>query len=254
VEYVQHKRAVLSPVTIHEAETPTLPPDERRGAPFGFWIAVVTVVATVVATGWYGTIRTGAERQYMTEEQFRSRHLAGGTSASGVETTGGSIVDEPAPDPVALELRYRGEIPIGLQPFQSTEAFKDALFMDLANTGVPVRSILVDAIVTAPGPDPSHRRPEEAHVEVQLAPADAEAADEALAKTALILGHYVADAHVRLRQVVIQTQYDGDVGFAYITHGSAVRELYEGDRRIRAFLDGLERMPQGTYVVEEDAD
>ncbi len=254
VEYVQQQGSVASNLELHEGST-RLVPGGRRRVPFGFWALVIGAAVGLVAFSWYGVVRIGAEKTYPNVADVRGDGGAQGTTdptvASPGERDGAASSTAGTARP---EDRYRAQIPVGLRAFRNTEGLKDALFTDIMNSGAPVRTIRLEAVVVAPEARPDHRRPEEVNAEILLAPKDQDGSEEAVAKTALVLGHYVAKAHVHFQEVVIQTRFEGGVGTAYRTRGDGVRAFYERETDLLGFMNSLERIPQGDYVMNEETE
>ncbi len=256
VEFVQQKRGANTALEIHEDKVPlVLGEDQRRRPPF-FWPVVIGVLAGLCALVFYGVVRTGAERNYPTESEVRERLQAnpGGLAAviEEVETepaTAAEALPDAATD-AFRESRLRSEIPIPLREFRNVETFQDALFTDLANSGVRVREIRVEALVVAPLPDQHRQRPEEVNLELWITGADDETGNDAALKTALVVGHYAAHAHIRIQEMVVHVVSDGEVWATFLTRGSSAAAFWEGTLDVQAYMRNVDRVADGEYIDE----
>ena len=257
VEYVQQRRATTN-LQIHEEEARLVSSPTR--SPIGMWPFVIGAGALVVFGLTYFTVRSGAERTYPTESEVRLR-LSGqspeseATPARDVTNAGEDGDDEAptvsVPDTAERrEIRLRSEIPVPLRPFRNVETFRDALFTDLTNSDVPIREIRVDALVLAPTENEFRRRPEEVNVELRLAPEEGETGEDSLAKTFLVLGHYGADAHVRLRRIVVHIRAEAEMGTVFEIEGENAVAFFEGKMDLKALTLDLERRTGSDYLIE----
>lgn len=259
VEYVQQKRAVNTPLQLHE--DPAAPVLERvdRRLPLFFWPAVVGILAALGALSYYGVVRTGAERLYPTESEVRARleDNPGGLEAVIEEVSDRDVTEEAlvpaAATDVHRESRLRSEIPAAVGRFRNVETFKDALFIDLANSGVLVREIRVEALVVAPF-DPHRQKPEEVNLELWILAPQGEAGMDATYKTALIVGHYGSVAHVRIQELVIHVAAEGEVWATFLTRGTTAVGFYEGEVDLHAFDLSTDRVADGEYIDPESED
>jgi hypothetical protein len=230
----------------------------RTGRPIWLWPALIGLVGGLLATGTCGVVKQGAEQAFPLESEVRGARAAGG---------GGDVVpvpdDDPpeprTPAPLAVEgnpreLLLRSQVPVPLQPFRSVEGFKDVLFMDLANSGVPAREIRIQALVVAPLPDPERQRPEEINLELRLAPLEGQAAEDAVLRACLVIGHYGADAHIRIRRVVIHNRAEDSPGTIYDVQGATVVAFFEGDIDVAAFLLASEIRTGSQYTLAASAE
>ena len=254
VEYVQQKRAAASGMELHEDPTPIIVSGDRRRGPVGFWPAVAAVMGLMVAMISYGVIRSGAERTYPSESEVRAhlRDNPGGLEALAEDDP---LAADTAAIPVPLseteafrESRLRSSIPVPMRKFNNVESFKDALFIDLANSAVLVNEIRVEALVVAPMPDVGRQRPEEVNLELWLLCANDEAGMDAALKSALVIGHYGAVAHVRVQELVMHLVDDGEVWASYLTRGTAAMSFWEGKTDLLAFQRSMDRVTDGDYI------
>ena len=253
VEYVQQKRATTTPLEIHENRAAPMLEREERRRPLVFWPAVVGVLAVLGALANYGVVRSGAERQYPTEAEVRERLRGnpGGLEAVIDEVSPGEAGGETQVPAAATDLhregRLRSEIPPGVQRFRNVETFKDALFIDLANSGVLVREIRVEALVVAPF-DVHRQKPEEVNLELWLLTPEGEEGMDALYKAALVVGHYGAVAHVRIQELVIHVADGDEVWATFLTRGGSATGFYEGKVDLQAFERSMDRVADGDYI------
>ena len=255
VEYVQQRRAGTN-LRIHEDVASLVSSPTRR--PISPWPFVVGAFALMVFGMSFFSVKTGAERTYPTESEVRQR-LSGVTSADDEEDSDDEEPTASSP-PVDTarrhEIRLRSEIPVPLRPFRNVETFRDALFSDLTNANVPIREIRIEALVLAPTENEFRRRPEEVNVELRLAPEEGVDGEDSLAKTILVLGHYGADAHVRLRRIVVHIRAEDELGSVFEIEGDNAVAFFEGKMDLKALTLDLERRTGSDYlieVVEEDA-
>jgi len=255
VEYVQQSRAGVSNLRIHEEEAQLVTSPGRRTV--GPWPFVIGVAALMVAVAMYSTVRTGAERTYPTESEVRQRLMgqtpsdpAAQTDDDGEPTAAAVEVDTAA----RHEIRLRSEIPVPLRPFRNVETFRDALFTDLTNSNVPVREIRIEALVLAPTENEFRRRPEEVNIELRLAPEEDGVGEDSLAKTVLVLGHYGADAHVRLRRIVIHVRAEDELGAVFEIEGDNAVAFFEAKMDLKALKLDLERRTGSDYLLPVDED
>ena len=251
VEFVQQKGAAGLDLEIHEERAPTLPHLPRRS----FWVlpAVFGLAAALVFGLVYGTVRSGADRQYPTESEVRERLHGVLSDESDDDATTDTV--EPVEQVEELdahyhELRLRSAIPVPLRAFRNVETFRDALFTDIMNSGIPVREIRIEALVLAPTTAEFRRRPEEVNLELRLAPVEGVDGDDALAKTILIIGHYGADAHVRVRRIVIHVRAQDELGSVYEIQGENAVAFFEGKMDLKALDLALIRRTGSTYLLE----
>jgi len=225
-----------------------------RTRPLWMWPAIVGIVVAGASLGTCGVVKQGAEQAFPLESEVRAARAGGDTEYVPVPED-----DDPTeartPSPLAVEgnpreLLLRSQIPVPVQPFRNVEAFKDVLFMDLANSGVPAREIRIQALVVAPVSDPERQRPEEVNLELRLAPLEGQAAEDAVLKAYMVIGHYGADAHVRLRRVVIHNRAEDSPGTIYDVQGATVMAFYEGQVDIDAFLLASEVRTGSSYTLE----
>jgi hypothetical protein len=256
VEFVQQRKAAGMDLEIKGDEQATLPPG-LRDRRFSLWPVALVVLAILVLCAVYGTVRTGANRQYPTESEIRARY--GGGDVEPVTAEAVQPTEAPADDD-ATEVRVddgrrerilRSSIPVALQRFKNVEEFEDVLFMDIANAGVRVRELHVEALVVAPLPDSHRQRPEEVNITLRLDSLDGTDGEDILAKAALVIGHYGADAHVRLRRVVLHVVLDSDVSIVYELQGDVAQAFYEREVDLGAFLLALQQVEGNEYRVEE---
>jgi hypothetical protein len=256
VEFVQQKRGANTALEIHEDKVPLVPGEDRRRRPAFFWPVVVGLLAGLGAVMTYGVVRTGAERQYPAESEVRARLQA---SPGDLATVSEDVDAEPTTSPDGVpeadtdafrESRLRSEIPAPLREFRNVETFQDALFTDLANSGVLVREIRVEPLVVAPLPDQHRQRPEEANLELWIQGGDDEAGSDAALKTALVIGHYAAHAHIRIQELVIHVVSEGEVWATFLTRGTSAAAFWEAKLDVQAFMRNVDRVADGEYIDE----
>ncbi len=256
VEFVQQKRGANTALEIHEDKVPlVLGEDQRRRPPF-FWPVVAGILAAFGALLSYGVVRTGAERNYPTESEVRARLRESPRDLTTVieddaaePTTAPDAVPEADTDAFRGS-RLRSEIPTPLREFRNVETFQDALFTDLANSGVLVREIRVEPLVVAPLPDRHRQRPEEVNLELWILGADDEAGSDSSLKTALVIGHYAAHAHIRIQELVIHVVSEGEVWATFLTRGASAAAFWEGKLDVQAFMRNVDRVADGEYIDE----
>jgi hypothetical protein len=247
VEFVQQKRGANTALVLGE--------DQRRRPPF-FWPVVAGIIAAFGALLSYGVVRTGAERTYPTESEVRARlQESPGDLATVIEDADSEPTTAPDAVPEAdtdafRESRLRSEIPTPLREFRNVETFQDALFTDLANSGVLVREIRVEPLVVAPLPDQHRQRPEEVNLELWILGGDDEAGSNASLKTVLVIGHYGAHAHIRIQELVIHVVSEGEVWATFLTRGTSAAAFWEGKLDIQAFMRNVDRVADGEYIDE----
>ncbi len=256
VEFVQQRKAAGMDLEIKGDEHGTLPPG-LRDRRFSLWPVALVVLAILVLGAVYGTVRTGANRQYPTESEIRARYGGGDlepVTAESDQPTEDTADDDASPvrvDDSRRERVLRSSIPVALQRFMNVEEFEDVLFMDIANAGVRVRELHVEALVVAPLPDSHRQRPEEVNVTLRLDTGEGTEGEDALAKAVLVIGHYGSDAHVRLRRIVLHVVIDSDVSVVYELQGDVARSFFERDVDLGAFLLALQQVEGNEYRVEE---
>jgi len=260
VEFVQQRRAAGMDLEIRGDESPVLPSTERRRR-IGPWPIVLGLLAVVGFGSMYGTGRTGATRNYPTESELRAKLAGGGAEPSTAEPAT-EAPTEPTEAPTAdgtdgatrPETALRPVIPVALQRFKNVEEFEDVLFTDIANAGVMLRELHIEALVVAPLPDEHRQRPEEVNIALRLDALEGHAGEDALAKAVLVLGHYGADAHVRIRRVVLHVRHGPDLNVVYELQGDVAVSFFERQVDLAAFLLALQQVEGNQYLLEPDED
>ena len=257
VEFVQQRKAAGMDLEIR-GERPALLERGLRDRRFNLWPLAAVFLSILVFCAIYGTVRTGANRQYPTESEIRARYAGGDSepvTGEPVQPTEAPANDDDVPevvDDTRREQVLRSSIPAALQRFKNVEEFEDVLFMDIANAGVRLREIRVEALVVAPREDAHRQRPEEVNVSLRLDTVDGVSGEDALAKAALVLGHYGADAHVRMRRVVLHVVLDDDLGVVYELQGDVAQSFFERRVDLGAFLLALQQVEGNEYRLEEE--
>ncbi len=255
VEFVQQKRGANTALELHEDRPTVVLGSGERRRPVFFWPAVIGVVVALGALAVYGSVRTGAEREYPTESEVRVRlkDNPGGLEAVIEDVADTDPTEREGGIPAAAtdafrESRLRAEIPGPLKSFRNVETFKDALFTDLANSGVLVREIRVEALVVAPFADEQRQKPEEVNLEIWILAEEGDRGLDATYKTVLVVGHYAAMAHVRVQELVIHVASGDEVWATFLTRGTAASAFWEGKIDIQALDRGMDRVADGDYI------
>ncbi len=248
VEFVQQKRAVGKPLEIHDAPEAGVPAQPRPRL-VGLLPISVGLVAILVAVSIYGVVRIGAERTYPTEAEVRAGPIGtAGSDATAAEPATDAAVVTPV-SPELREIRIRESLPPALRPFRDVQGLQDVLFADLTNAGVRVRSVRAAALVLKPDFAGVPTRPEEVHIEVAFASEDGAALEDDLLRAALVLGHYGADAHLRIQDVLFRADVGEPDPLCYRTRGPELVALYERERPLEGFVAGLEAVLVDVTVV-----
>lgn len=256
VEFVQQKRAVVSPLEIHDDAGDAVFHGEEPDRHLPWLVPVLAgVFAMLGAAAVYGVVRVGAQRTYPTEAEVR-----GGARDQAADRTPADITPEPGtPTPLSpeiREIRIRESIPAAVRPFRDVESLQDVLFTDLTNTGVRVRAVRIAPLVLKPDAGGIPTRPEEVHLEVDIASEDGPAMDDDLLRAAMILGHYGAVAHLRIQDVLLRLDIGAEDPLCFRTRGPQIVALYEREVPLVGFVAGLETVLPGFTVVptEEESE
>ncbi len=146
----------------------------------------------------------------------------------------------PSAQEQALEKRLRGAVPPRQRNYSSDVGLKDALYQDLLNAGVRVRSVEVETLKVAEKINPEHRRPTEVNVTIEVTVSDSASIPEHLALSSLIVGSYVDRTSLSVLNLALLASIGDQVtDVPYRVSGQQAAEFFRRKIDLPHFLEGL---------------